>query len=148
MNHGQPIRTKRTSLIQYTALNYLPRLIRGANASSLSEKNPANKRRDLMLLAALIEYPGFGLILFETGCAEDLEIVSLAVVSSSPFSSWKNQLTVMTKELGRPTYGYLPAHFLHRGSEAPSRHSKDRQSYQGCESCYYGPPSSRPRRRS
>jgi hypothetical protein len=37
--------------------------------------NPVNKRRDLVVLSALIEYPGVGLILFETGCAEDLEVV-------------------------------------------------------------------------
>lgn len=41
----------------------------------MSDKNPRNRRRDLIVLAALIEYPGFGLILYETGCAEDLEIV-------------------------------------------------------------------------
>ena len=54
------------------------RLLRGANASSLSNKNPVNKRRDLILISALIEYPGLGLILFETGCAEDLDVVRLS----------------------------------------------------------------------
>ncbi|KAJ0415771.1 beta-lactamase-like protein [Aspergillus carlsbadensis] len=49
-------------------------ILRGANASCLSEMNPVNKRRDLVVLSALIEYPGVGLILFETGCAEDLEV--------------------------------------------------------------------------
>ncbi|KAJ5381168.1 uncharacterized protein N7496_003596 [Penicillium cataractarum] len=47
---------------------------RGSNASSLSNKNPENKRRDLIILSALIEYPGVGLILYETACAEDLEV--------------------------------------------------------------------------
>lgn len=52
------------------------RILRGGNTSSLSNLNPENKRRDLVLLSALIEYPGVGLILFETGCAEDLDVVS------------------------------------------------------------------------
>lgn len=51
------------------------RLLRGSNASTLTNKNPKNKRRDLILISALIEYPGVGLILFETGCAEDLDVV-------------------------------------------------------------------------
>ncbi|OJJ65108.1 hypothetical protein ASPSYDRAFT_85086 [Aspergillus sydowii CBS 593.65] len=49
-------------------------ILRGGNSSSLSNLNPENKRRDLVLLSALIEYPGIGLILFETGCAEDLDV--------------------------------------------------------------------------
>jgi len=49
-------------------------LLRGQNGSSASNKNPESKRRDLILLAALIEYPGLGCILFETGCAEDVEV--------------------------------------------------------------------------
>ena len=51
------------------------RLLRGGNTSSKSDPNPVNKRRELIVLSALIEYPGVGLILFETGCAEDLEVV-------------------------------------------------------------------------
>jgi hypothetical protein len=51
------------------------RILRGGNTSTLSNKNPENKRRQLVVLSALIEYPGLGLILFETGCAEDLEVV-------------------------------------------------------------------------
>ncbi|KAH8802487.1 beta-lactamase-like protein [Xylogone sp. PMI_703] len=47
--------------------------LRGANSSSLSNKNPENKRRELTVISALIDYPGVGLILYETGCAEDLE---------------------------------------------------------------------------
>lgn len=53
------------------------RILRGGNTSSLSNLNPENKRRDLVILSALIDYPGIGLILFETGCAEDLEVVCL-----------------------------------------------------------------------
>ncbi|KXL46078.1 hypothetical protein M433DRAFT_4119 [Acidomyces richmondensis BFW] len=49
-------------------------LLRAVNTSTLSDKNPENKRRDLMVLAGLIEHPDMGLILFETGCAENLEI--------------------------------------------------------------------------
>ncbi|KAJ5678559.1 uncharacterized protein N7477_004192 [Penicillium maclennaniae] len=49
-------------------------LLRGANASSVSNLNPESKRRDLMVLSALIDYPGVGLILFETGCAEDIDM--------------------------------------------------------------------------
>jgi hypothetical protein len=41
----------------------------------MSNKNPENKRRDLIVLAALIEHPDVGLILFETGCAEDIDAV-------------------------------------------------------------------------
>lgn len=50
-------------------------LLRGGNSSSLSDKNPENKRRDLIVLATLIEHPDAGLILFETGCAEDIDVV-------------------------------------------------------------------------
>lgn len=57
------------------------RLLRGSNTSTLSDMNPENKRRDMIILAALIEYPGVGLILFETGCAEDLKIVLTPKVS-------------------------------------------------------------------
>ena len=55
----------------------LNRLLRGGNGSSVSDPNPTNKRRALIILACLIEYPGIGLILYETGCAEDLKVVSL-----------------------------------------------------------------------
>lgn len=53
------------------------RIFRGGNTSTLSDLNPVNKRRDLVVLSALIEHPHAGLILFETGCAEDLEVVGL-----------------------------------------------------------------------
>ncbi|GAB7331312.1 hypothetical protein MBLNU13_g02757t2 [Cladosporium sp. NU13] len=49
-------------------------LLRGANSSSTSNKNPENEARDLIIMAVLIEHPDMGLILFETGCAEDVEI--------------------------------------------------------------------------
>ncbi|KAJ5080812.1 beta-lactamase-like protein [Penicillium angulare] len=49
-------------------------IFRGGNTSTLSDLNPVNKRRDLVVLSALIEHPHAGLILFETGCAEDLEV--------------------------------------------------------------------------
>jgi hypothetical protein len=52
----------------------LRRILRGCNASSLSNLNPVNRRRDLVILSALIEYPGVGLILYETGCAEDVDV--------------------------------------------------------------------------
>ena len=60
---------------RYHYISNQPRILRGANASTLSNKNPENKRRELVILSALIEYPGVGLILFETGCAEDLDVV-------------------------------------------------------------------------
>jgi glyoxylase-like metal-dependent hydrolase (beta-lactamase superfamily II) len=53
-------------------LNY--RLLRGVNGGSKSDPNPTNKRRDLALIAGLINHPTEGLILFETGCAEDVEV--------------------------------------------------------------------------
>lgn len=52
------------------------RLLAGVNGGSSSEPNPTNKRRTLMLIAGLIEHPEAGLILFETGCAEDVETVN------------------------------------------------------------------------
>ena len=50
------------------------RLLRGANGGSSADPNPTNKRRDLALIAGLIHHPTAGLILFETGCAEDVEV--------------------------------------------------------------------------
>ncbi|KAI9372225.1 beta-lactamase-like protein [Aspergillus egyptiacus] len=47
-------------------------LLLGANGSSASNMNPPRKRRDLMLIAGLIDHPEMGLILFETGSAEDV----------------------------------------------------------------------------
>ncbi len=57
----------------------------------MSNKNPENKRRDLVVLAALIEHPDAGLILFETGCAEDIDVVSLPSTGSNPVC-WKYPL--------------------------------------------------------
>ncbi|RTE70312.1 hypothetical protein BHE90_015291 [Fusarium euwallaceae] len=48
--------------------------INGANSSSASNKNPENKQRDLIVIAALIEHPKAGLVLFETGCPEDIDL--------------------------------------------------------------------------
>jgi hypothetical protein len=59
------------------------RLLRGANSSSSSNKNPENEARDLIIMAVLIEHPHMGLILFETGCAEDVEIVSAPTLPES-----------------------------------------------------------------
>ncbi|KAH7124075.1 beta-lactamase-like protein [Dendryphion nanum] len=44
--------------------------IRAANASSLSNPNPPNKRRKLIMLSFLISHPTEGLILFETGAGD------------------------------------------------------------------------------
>ncbi|KAI1959857.1 hypothetical protein LOZ58_004222 [Ophidiomyces ophidiicola] len=48
-------------------------LLRAANMSTASNKQPENKRRELIVLSVLIEHPQEGLILFETGCAEDID---------------------------------------------------------------------------
>lgn len=53
------------------------RLLQGANSSRASNLNPGNESRDLIIMAVLIEHPHMGLMLFETGCAEDVETVSL-----------------------------------------------------------------------
>jgi hypothetical protein len=59
-----------------SVLTFLNRMLRAANSSSLSNVNPENKRRDLIVMGALIEHPQAGLLLFETGCAENVDIVS------------------------------------------------------------------------
>lgn len=56
-------------------LKFLDRIYQGSNASTLSNKNPENKRRDLIILATLVKFPGVGLILYETGWVEDPEVV-------------------------------------------------------------------------
>lgn len=43
--------------------------------STRSQPSPEYKTKELITLAALIEHPEAGLILFETGCAEDLDVV-------------------------------------------------------------------------
>lgn len=70
MNHGW-FANRRSSRDLIITLH---RILRGSNASSLDNLNPVNRRRDLVLLSALIEYPGVGLILYETGCAEDVDV--------------------------------------------------------------------------
>lgn len=59
------------------------RILLGANGSSTSDPNPTHKRTDLMLIAGLINHPEFGLILFETGSAEDIQRV-LALRTAFP----------------------------------------------------------------
>lgn len=54
----------------------LDRMLRAGNTSTASNPNPENKKRDLIVMGALIEHPQAGLILFETGCAENVDIVS------------------------------------------------------------------------
>jgi hypothetical protein len=54
----------------------ITRLIVGRNGGSASNPNPVNKRRDLMVIAGLVEHPEIGLVLFETGCTENVESVS------------------------------------------------------------------------
>ncbi|BFZ63258.1 hypothetical protein YB2330_004379 [Saitoella coloradoensis] len=49
-------------------------LLRGANTSTRSNKNGSAGRTELVVIAALIEHPTEGLILWETGCAEDVEV--------------------------------------------------------------------------
>lgn len=66
------------------------RLLQGANSSRASDPDPENKSRDLIIMAVLIEHPNMGLILFETGCAEDVEIVSTRK------SSWTAWIPVLT----------------------------------------------------
>jgi hypothetical protein len=51
------------------------RVTRAAGTSTASNKKPESKQRELVLLAALIEHPQAGLILFECGCAEDIDVV-------------------------------------------------------------------------
>ena len=47
-------------------------LLRGGNTSTLSNLDGGRKRRQLIVLSVLIEHPEDGLILYETGCAEDI----------------------------------------------------------------------------
>ncbi|PVH68002.1 metallo-beta-lactamase superfamily protein [Cadophora sp. DSE1049] len=49
-------------------------LFRGGNTSTNSNRNPENKRRDLISACILIDHPDAGLLLFETGCAEDVDV--------------------------------------------------------------------------
>jgi len=45
--------------------------IRGGNTSTLSNPNPQNKRRKMVVISILIEHPTEGLLLFETGSGKD-----------------------------------------------------------------------------
>lgn len=38
-------------------------------------------RRDLMIIASLIEHPEIGLVLFETGCADNIDKVGTKPIS-------------------------------------------------------------------
>ncbi|KAJ5668452.1 uncharacterized protein N7477_007022 [Penicillium maclennaniae] len=48
-------------------------LLMGVNGGGVSNPNPVNKRRDLMMIAGLIDHPEIGLILFECGSTEDVK---------------------------------------------------------------------------
>lgn len=106
----------------------LHRILRGGNSSSLSNLNPENKRRDLVLLSALIEYPGIGLILFETGCAEDLDVVCLPYYLFY-ILKWlcfhENKIKSPNTgyiEMGRPPNRRLPPSQIHRKQQTPCGH--------------------------
>jgi hypothetical protein len=57
-------------------------LLRGGNTSTASSPNPVSKRRDLIAAAILVDHPEEGLILFETGCAEDIDVVRVFSMES------------------------------------------------------------------
>ena len=60
-------------------------LLRGGNTSTLSNPEGARKRRQLICLSVLIEHPEDGLILYETGCAEDINTEWAPVPYVHPF---------------------------------------------------------------
>jgi hypothetical protein len=66
----------RSPLEKYRTESDRDRLLRGGNGGNIHDPNPENRRRDLIVLAALIDHPQAGLLLFETGCAEDVDVVS------------------------------------------------------------------------
>ncbi|KAK6385855.1 hypothetical protein LTS17_001427 [Exophiala oligosperma] len=43
------------------------------NAGSASNPNPVHERIEMIVYAVLIEHPSAGLLLFETGCHDDME---------------------------------------------------------------------------
>lgn len=94
----------------------------GANGGSSSNPNPTNRRRDLMLIAGLINYPGFGLILFETGCAEDVETVCQASKPAKLILSLflLSSLTACFKAMGSFSYRHVST-FPLRQSQSTSR---------------------------
>ena len=48
-------------------------LLQGSNGISTCDPHPVHKQRDLAYFATLIEHPEAGLILYETGAAEEIE---------------------------------------------------------------------------
>ena len=65
-------------------------------AGSASNPNPKHERIDLVLIAVLIEHPKAGLILFETGCHDDMKEqwgpVSILENDRSLFNSCTTQM--------------------------------------------------------
>ena len=57
-------------------------------------------------MAVLIEHPHMGLILFETGCAEDVEIVGFAAWCQR--APWHCELTETEQEWGAPLTDLFP----------------------------------------
>lgn len=68
------VRTRK-SLQTETEAYVRTRLFTAGGSATASNPQRPRKWRDLMVLAGLIDHPEMGLILFETGCAEDIEIV-------------------------------------------------------------------------
>lgn len=109
-----------------------------------------------MILAALIEYPGVGLILYETGCGENLEAVSLAFPVDSPgltaggviISRIADAFKPLFPEMGPPHNRDLPSHSLWRGPKAPRGDCQSGIRYQGRQGRYNGPPTPGPRGRT
>lgn len=73
--------------IAVLVLTCISRLLNGVNSSSVSNPNPPNKRRDLMLIAGLLYHPEAGLILFECGSTENIEEVRMSRVEARSWSS-------------------------------------------------------------
>ncbi len=66
-----PNGTKLWILRMGTTQGDLAWFLRGSNASSVSEPNPTNERRELKMFAMLIEHPDVGLVLYDCGPAPD-----------------------------------------------------------------------------
>lgn len=73
----------------------------GVNGGGVSNPNPVNKRRDLMMIAGLIDHPEMGLILFECGSTEDVKSVRIpdhgppasSQTDKKPLKEWSNEAT-------------------------------------------------------
>lgn len=68
----------------YQRCNYIanpPRLIHGQSTSPPDHPDTPTRPRDLLILAAVIEHPEMGLILYETGSAEGFEIPAPVPIS-------------------------------------------------------------------